>query len=151
MHPQPSQSPIAQKAWLTAHTRIQSESRYRTYETTSYLLTAYYALWLIVFSVLQRNSIIDIPHFGELSIVLSVIILVLTIILYGFKFGHKADAFRSCYLRLQELYNKYNNSTKHQDIAEEYSDILLHYPNHSDSDFYAFIVREHLYKTGLSP
>ena len=132
-------SDIQTKIWITSKVRMLSEMRYRSYGLASHILLAYYASWLILFSLFSDNSSPQVPAYNKLVIAFSVVILALSLVLYGFKFAEVADKFRECYLRLQRLYSA---SYDPKQFAENYHEILLAYPNHASRDYHDFIVQQ---------
>jgi hypothetical protein len=87
---------------------------------------------LILFSIFFDSYKVIIPNLDKINISLSVASFSLSLILYGFKFDERANLFRECYLKLQDLYNS-NKSEDEESVR--YADILGQYPNHSEYDF----------------
>jgi len=125
------------KIWITSKARICSEARFRRYDLYSHLGTIYFSLCLILASIKMLGA--DVEPRADLFVILSISLLVLSVVLWGFRFSHSADRHRECYLRLQRLYSQ---SDALDDLAAKYHDALLAYPNHSSFDYRTFVVTE---------
>lgn len=87
---------------------------------------------LIVFSLIDISKIRTIQNFSLISAATSICIFALSIFIYGEKYTERADQFRSCYLKLQELYVSSASSVVKM---KRYAQILELYQNQSDKDY----------------
>lgn len=134
-------SPIKSAIWLTCHSRMVAEKRYRRYENISHLLLSWLSLSVIAWAVV-RNSQHPSLLLDTYTAVLSVLVFALSIITFGFRFGEVAASHRECYLRLQKLHDCETNPST---LAAEYHEILGAYGNHSDRDFETLILERTLF------
>lgn len=120
--------------WITKKCRMNAETRLNRYSTLAHLLTTYYSLLLIVFTVVNNNP--D-QYFTKISLCLSIAILCLSLVMHGFKFGERALMHRQCYLSLNDILS--SSSTDEEKISK-YTSIIDGYPNHSHIDYVSLIV-----------
>lgn len=120
--------------WITKKCRMNAETRLNRYSTLAHLLTTYYSLLLIVFTVINENP--D-QYFTKISLCLSIAILCLSLVMHGFKFGERALMHRQCYLSLNDILS--SSSTNEEKISK-YTSIIDGYPNHSHIDYVSLIV-----------
>jgi len=120
--------------WITKKCRMNAETRLNRYSTLAHLLTTYYSLLLIVFTVANNSP--D-QYFPKISLCLSIAILCLSLVMHGFKFGERALMHRQCYLSLNEILS--SSSTDVEKISK-YTSIIDGYPNHSHIDYVSLIV-----------
>lgn len=121
-----------EKIYLTYKTRMTTEARLRSTLYFSQILLAWYSFALIVFSLLDLSGSYLIDNFSMISAVASIAIFSISLFVYGERYAERAEQFRSCYLKLQALYESAESSdTK----MERYSGILALYPNQSDADY----------------
>ena len=113
---------------------MNAETRLNRYSTLAHLLTTYYSLLLIVFTVVNENP--D-QYFTKISLCLSIAILCLSLVMHGFKFGERALMHRQCYLSLNDILS--SSSTNEEKISK-YTSIIDGYPNHSHIDYVSLIV-----------
>ncbi len=126
--------------WITSKVRMVAERRYKKYAFWSHILLTYYALMVIIISLLERSNgdISENTIFLNYNIVISIILLIFTLITYGFKFEEQSYRHRDCYLRLQRLLKTRGRSSTVK-VHEKYMDILEGYPNHADIDYEVFL------------
>jgi hypothetical protein len=135
---------IDDKIWITSRVRMGSERRMLRYNNWSLFLLAYYSVIVVIVSVFPAYFAAHFIHFDGISVTASVTVLVASLVVGGFRFERTASLFRDCYLSLQRLGDgAIDTETKRQ----RYSDILLMCPNHSDGDYYDFLV-SHTYFDG---
>lgn len=120
------------KIYLTYKTRMTTEARLRRTAFLSYALLAWYSFILIVFSLLDLSGSFTIPNFSMISAIGSIATFSLSLFIYGERYSERADHFRSCYLKLQELYST-DISSKVK--MRKYAEILDQYQNQSDKDY----------------
>lgn len=129
--------------WITSKTRINAESRYRSYSLWSHLLFSYYAFLLIVTSVFSASLSSKLFYFSELNICISVALFASSLIIYGFRFEELAGKHRDCYLRLDSLLSEVIDNDKK---LEKYSEILAGYPNHTSHDYDSILMDQIFWK-----
>ena len=122
--------------WLTCHSRMLAEKRYRRYEYISHLLLSWLALGVIAWAVVRTSQPSDVL-LDTYSAILSAFVFAISIIVFGFRFGETAALHRECYLRLQKLHDSESEPAK---LTREYHEILGAYGNHNDTDFEALII-----------
>lgn len=125
--------------WITSRTRMQSHARFSRYDLLSHIVLTAYSVILLAFSVFAdhlTNTNVG-PYTSEISIVLSLSVLCASLVIWGLKFGKKADEHRECYLSLQRLYDDPQN----RDNQASYFEILDRYPNHSEFDYEGMLYR----------
>ncbi|RWM06138.1 MAG: SLATT domain-containing protein [Mesorhizobium sp.] len=83
-------------------------------------------------------------YFDGIAVAASVAVLVASLVVGGFRFERTASLYRDCYLSLQRLYDDEGDSRSKQ---KPYADILVVCPNHSDGDYYDFLVT-HIFLDG---
>lgn len=132
----------ANKIWITSKTRMQAETRYKTYSLTSHLLLSHYALLMVVFSIFSDSITTSLP-LAQINIALSTAIFGVSLIVYGFKFGQTAQLHRECYLRLQRLIALVDDE---RELKAQYHEIIAGYPNHSAKDYDDLIIDRTLMK-----
>ncbi|MEG3146447.1 SLATT domain-containing protein [Sphingomonas sp. RT2P30] len=122
------------RIWLTYKARINSERRFRRYALLSHLGLSWYAFLSIVFSIYQGSVATKIGESSasQTSLIISVLTFGLSLVIYGFKFDDVANQHRDCYLRMQAIYKSQCDA---QTKLNQYHDLLIHYPNHSTSDY----------------
>ena len=125
--------------WITSRTRMQSHTRFKSYDLISHLVLTFYSVTLLAFSVFTEHlteTKIG-PYTSEVSIVLSLAVLCASLVIWGLKFSKTADEHRECYLALQRLYEDKEARVENSN----YLQILDRFPNHSDFDFEAMLYR----------
>ncbi|WP_162150960.1 SLATT domain-containing protein [Ahrensia sp. 13_GOM-1096m] len=130
------------RIWWTSKTRMQSEKRLRTYEMLSHVGIALLSVLLIGFTIYSGPNN---PNINAHLITLSVFITVLSVLIFGFKFGEQATLHRECYLKLDELRD---SELKYDEMKKSYHKILASYPNHASCDHSRIIINETLFGHG---
>lgn len=120
------------RIYLTYKTRMTTEARLRRTAFLSYVLLAWYSFVLIAFSLLDLSGKFVIPNFSMISAIGSIATFSLSLFIYGERYTERADHFRSCYLKLQELYSS-GLSTNAK--MRKYAEILDLYQNQTDRDY----------------
>ena len=131
--------------WITAHTRMQAEKRYKRYSLASHLLLSYYAFLMILLSVFSDFIKTSIP-LSQINIALAIAVFSASLIVYGFKFGETAQLHRECYLRLQKLLALVDSEPE---MIAQYHEIIEGYPNHSAHDFDDLVIERTLIKNDI--
>lgn len=138
MEAEKSKPAVDDRIWITSRVRMVSEKRAKRNNLLSLVLLTYYSLFAVMMSVFSGYYQGHYGNFESISVAASVAVLVASLVVSGFGFERTAWLHRDCYLSLQKLHGK--------EISEEeknlqYNDILALYPNHSDSDYYDFLVQ----------
>jgi hypothetical protein len=120
------------KIYITAKTRMCAESKIRRRAFVIHILFGWYSFCLIVLSLGQFSNTYNIPHGGILSLILSIALFALSFFIYGERYNERADKFRLCYLKLQELFN---SGAGQESKMASYSRILEQFDNHSAADY----------------
>jgi hypothetical protein len=120
------------RIYLTYKTRMTTEARLRKTAFLSYVLLAWYSFVLIVFSLLDLSGKFEIPNFSMISAIGSIATFSLSLFIYGERYSERADQFRTCYLKLQELYS---SSLSSKVKLRKYAEILDQYQNQTDKDY----------------
>lgn len=116
---------------------MMAEKRLLRYNNWSLFLLAYYSVFTVVLSVFPYYFKLFYSYFDGISVAASVAVLVASLVVGGFRFERTASLYRDCYLSLQRLYDDEGDSKSKQ---KPYADILVVCPNHSDGDYYDFLV-----------
>lgn len=128
---------IKDRIWITSRVRMISESKSLRYNKLSLIFLTYYSTFVVVFSIFSKYFRPAYSAFDEINLAASVVVLAVSLVVAGFKFEQIASIFRECYLSLQKLYSE---RISDEEKEERYNDILLRFPNHSNQDFYDFLV-----------
>ena len=131
---------IKNSIWITSHSRMVAEKRYRTYDNVSSFLLSWLSLsvlaWAVVHTSAAPNAFLD-----TYTALVSVFVFAFSIITFGFRFGETAVLHRECYLRLQKLHDCGDTE---QDVISQYHEILAGYANQGDNDFDALVIQRTL-------
>ena len=111
---------------------MTTEARLRKTALLYHILLSWYSLCLIALSVMDISRKFEIENSNLISACVSVAIFGLSLFIYGERYNQRADEFKSCYLKLKELYEGSNN-VPHK--MRRYAEILQHYDNQSDGDY----------------
>jgi hypothetical protein len=76
-------------------------------------------------------------HFSSMVTAASAVVLVVSLVVSGFRFEKAASLYRDCYLSLQKLLSQ---PITDDEKEKEYSNILSLYPNQTSGDYHDFIV-----------
>jgi hypothetical protein len=126
--------------YLTYKTRMLAEARCKFRARFWNVMVAWYSLWLIALSVIDLKSPEGKGH-ALAIVVLSIFVFSLSLIIPSIGLDEKAVRHRECYLRLQRLRaEKLSETAK----LQRYFDILEGYPNHSDIEWDATVVRANM-------
>lgn len=133
----PSNNYVQDKIWITSRVRMIAEKRLLQYNNWSLFLLAYYSVFTVVLSVFPNYFRSFYTYFDGIAVAASVAVLVASLVVGGFRFERTASLYRDCYLSLQRLYEDEGDISAKQ---KTYADILVVCPNHSDGDYYDFLV-----------
>lgn len=124
-------SPV-EKIYITYKTRMNTEARLRRQAAVSYIMLTWYSIALTILSLIDLSKIFTISNFSIISASFSIVTLAASMFIYGARYSERADQFRSCYLKLQALYeSQLPVATK----MRKYAEILELYENQSDNDY----------------
>lgn len=121
-----------EKIFLTYKTRMTTEARLRRTNFISYVLLTWYSFSLIIFSLIDLSGKFYIANFSMVSAALSIATFAMSLFFYGERYAERADQFRNCYLKLQNLYESGANTPAKM---RKYAEILDLYENQSDDDY----------------
>lgn len=121
-----------EKIYLTYKTRMTTEARLRFTARIANAMLMWYSFSLIAFSLLDLSKQFNISNFSMISAVVSIALFAMSLFVYGERYTDRAEQFRSCYLKLQELYN---SDISTPDKMKRYAEILSIYENQSDRDY----------------
>lgn len=136
-------SALRDKIWLTWHTRIYAEKRFRLYDVMSKFVLTYLSLLMIATSIFANELENSTPNFNQITIVISVGLFAISLLIAGSRFSETAGLHRQCYLKLQALGEDQRPDT---DVEKVYYDILSNYPNHHDFDYYDLVLSRTLFQ-----
>ena len=111
---------------------MTSEARLKRTALTSHALLSWYSLCLIFLSFLDISQRFEIENSNLISACVSVVILGLSLFIYGDRYNERAEQFKACYLKLKHLYEC---SLNVPEKMKRYSEILGQYDNQSDADY----------------
>lgn len=107
-------------------------------------MLAYYSVFTVLLSVFPDYFKSFYTYFNGIAVAASVAVLVASLVVGGFRFERTASLYRDCYLSLQRLYDDEGDGRSKQKL---YADTLVVCPNHSDGDYYDFLVT-HIFLDG---
>jgi hypothetical protein len=128
---------------------MEAEKRYRFYDVVAHTVIIWYSLVAVALSVFQDQIKLVISFSDQANVFLSVSLLVVSLTLYGFRFGETADKYKACYHDLQRLSGKFDTDTLTNRLNEEYVSILDKSPNHSTRDYERVIIANWLQGTPI--
>lgn len=138
---------IRNRIWITSKSRITAEKRLKHYDVVAHITLSISSVIVVGISIFSDSLPINIPT-DKYTIVLSVLVLVFSIIIFGFRFGQGATLHRECYLRLDRLRDRQSSA---KELQQEYHEILSAYPNHSSLDYEKLILDRTLFnKVGMT-
>ncbi|MGK6354607.1 SLATT domain-containing protein [Sphingomonas sp. DT-207] len=121
-----------EKIYLTYKTRMTTEARLRRTGVLFHVMLAWYAFCSIILSFLDISQKFEIHNAGIVSAVASTAMFALSLFIYGERYSERASEFRSCYLKLQKLYESQVDAAQKM---RKYAEILEHYENQADTDY----------------
>lgn len=121
-----------EKIYITYKTRMTTEARLRKTAQISHILLSWYAVCLIILSMIDISGKFQIANSNMISAAVSVATFGLSLFIYGERYNERADQFKNCYLKLKQLYE---SSIKIEQKMKKYSQILEQYENQSDKDY----------------
>ncbi len=140
---------LSDKIWITERSRIRAESRSKLNDLVAHLVTIWYSFWLIVWSLFQEPIKNSVKYYDQINTTFSVALLAMTLTLYGFKFGQRAEAYKKCYHQLQRLRGMLNSLNDVEKIYKEYIDTLEASPNHTNFDYQRLLFEQYWKKMPL--
>ena len=134
---------LASRIWKTERSRILAEQRMLHYEMLAHFATIWYSFLLVVWSLFQAQLHGSFRYSDQVNIALSVLVLVVSTVLYGLKFGEKASEYKACYHELQQLRSDLDaaKDVGIPDIESKYVEILRSSANHNDWDYQRLVVK----------
>lgn len=130
---------------VTCTARFHSARRLRHHEAWSLWSISFASLFLLLISLLEPFDVaisINSNMLALSQVAASAIILVVSILVNGSKFGERAEKMHTCALELNALSREIENAIHAQKLNEvneslraRYETILGKYENHSDTDF----------------
>jgi SMODS and SLOG-associating 2TM effector domain family 5 len=133
---------LLDRIWITEKVRILAEERLLQNDKIAHFATIWYSFLLVVWSLFQEQIKQVVFYADQLNVAISVLLMVVSVSLYGLKFGQHSEYFKNCYHALQRLKAKVK-AAKPEDLKAfelEYIDVLEGAPNHSDFDYKALLV-----------
>lgn len=128
---------IKNSIWITSHSRMVAEKRFRTYDNVSSFLLSWLSLSVLAWAVVHANTTPNV-FLDTYTALVSVFVFAFSIITFGFRFGETAVLYRECYLRLQKLHDCGDGEAE---VISQYHEILGGYANHSDADFETLVIQ----------
>ncbi|NTH46753.1 SLATT domain-containing protein [Agrobacterium rhizogenes] len=130
-------SNIDDRIWITSRVRMIAERKALRNQNISYMSVTYYSLFTVIVAVFSKFYVLTYPLLEEINLSASVVVLVASLVSGGFRFETSATVYRECYLKLQRLQGEDLPPEKKE---EKYNEILWDYPNHSNNEYYDFII-----------
>ncbi len=131
-HAQQSLQKLKDSIWITYRCHIRAEKRNRFLEHYFHIVLALYALSSIAVALYPTaDTSTGMPRF--LNSFSSVFTLMISLLIFGFKFGEAAAKHRACYLELQKL--RQSDCCDVTKLNNDYTNTLGYYSNHTYSDF----------------
>lgn len=128
---------INDRIWITSRVRMIAESKALRNQKFSYISVTYYSLFTVILSVFSSYYMQTYPLLEQINLSASVVVLVASLVAGGFRFETSAAFYRECYLKLQKLHSE---NLPPSEKTQKYNEILWDYPNHSNNDYYDFLV-----------
>lgn len=132
---------IKNSIWITSHSRMVAEKRYREYDNVSSFLLSWLSLSVLAWAVVHNSAAPNV-FLDTYTALISVFVFAFSIITFGFRFGETAVLHRECYLRLQKLHDSQDTEEK---VISQYHEILAGYANQGDSDFNTLVIQRTLF------
>ncbi|MGZ9719726.1 SLATT domain-containing protein [Rhizobium miluonense] len=130
---------INDRIWITSRVRMIAESKALRNQKFSYVAVTYYSLFTVILSIFSAYYTKSYPLLEQINLSASVVVLVASLVAGGFRFEASASFYRECYLKLQRLHAE---DLSPLDKSRQYNEILWDYPNHSNRDYYDFLVSQ---------
>jgi len=121
-----------EKIYITYKTRMATEVRLRRTALLCHIMLGWYSFCFIILSFLDVSGKFTISNSAIVSAVGSTAMFALSLFIYGERYSERANEFKNCYLKLQELYEKPINIDRKMAL---YAEILDRYENQSDGDY----------------
>jgi len=118
---------------------MYAERRLKLYHSVSMCILVYYSFLLVVGGVFESKIESKFDWFSEFSVAASILVLILSSIMFGVNWGGLSAQHKSCYLRLEELIGVEDDEAI---LKSKYYAILDGFPNHGITDYEDFLVRE---------
>ncbi|MEO0451234.1 MAG: SLATT domain-containing protein [Pseudomonadota bacterium] len=129
---------LRNRIWLTSKARKFAEHKCHQRNVSLHFVVFISTVTVIGFSVFQDDFCSPAAASKAITSV-SVLLLAISIFLFGQRFGERAVMHRECYLRLDRLRDQ---SESAEELAREYANVLHAYPNHTSADFDSFVYSE---------
>ncbi|MFC5469284.1 SLATT domain-containing protein [Cohnella suwonensis] len=135
---------LLNKVWLTRKARIKAEERLEQYDFLAQILLNYYTLVITGLSIWCLYDSSNAQLISVLSIIASVLLFGLSIFVTSRNFKGRALAFKSCYIKLDEIYNegelfKSNISALTTEdltkLQKKYNEVIYSVENHTPIDY----------------
>jgi len=140
----PKSDRFSDRIWITRKSRIEAASRLEWNSVYSQFLLAYFAVFSVIFSILDiRDTTKD---YSYQLLIASVITLSVSIFVPSMRFPERAGSFKKCYIALDGLYRRARRAERQETdvdsleqtgrkIDAEYSQLMDNCENHSNADY----------------
>lgn len=131
---------LSKRIWKTKKSRIEASARLNLNEKISQILLIYYSILLIAISIYNYSLIFE--KYSLLVVIGSILVFSISLYVYSNNFKGRSLEFRTCYLKLDALYQISKNldekDEKLEGYAKQYNDFLAGFENHSEFDYLKF-------------
>lgn len=96
-------SKLRKRAYITKKIRMMSEAKFIFWHHFSHIILTYYSIFVVGMNIFKDKYSGQFNNYDELSLLLSVVILIAAVCVYGWDFSLKAHNYKECYLKIQKL------------------------------------------------
>ncbi|OME52813.1 MULTISPECIES: SLATT domain-containing protein [Paenibacillus] len=135
---------LSDKIWVTRKARINAEERLKEFDLLTQILINYYTLVIVGLSIWTLYDASNAKLISVITIIASVLLFGLSIFVNSRDFKLRALSFKSCYIKLDELYNEcelLKDSLENLDaneitnIQNRHNKIMNSIENHNPMDY----------------
>ncbi|CAH1211621.1 hypothetical protein PAECIP111892_03609 [Paenibacillus auburnensis] len=135
---------LSNKIWITRKARINAEERLEKFDFLTQMLINYYTLVIVGLSIWTLYDESNAKLISVITIIASVLLFGLSIFVNARNFKIRAITFKSCYIKLDEIYNECEllkdspDNLRAEDITKiqnKYNKVMNSIENHTPMDY----------------
>lgn len=135
---------LSNKIWITRKARINAEERLEKFDFLTQMLINYYTLVIVGLSIWTLYDESNAKLISVITIIASVLLFGLSIFVNARNFKIRAITFKSCYIKLDEIYNECELLKDSPDnlsaeeitrIQNKYNKVMNSIENHTPMDY----------------
>ncbi|MGO4890416.1 SLATT domain-containing protein [Anaerobacillus sp. MEB173] len=130
----------------TRKARILAAERYKKKENFYHFINIYYAVFLVVLSIINLNIEDPTGQLAQTLLIFSILAFTFSIVIYSLNLKEKYFNFKNNYIALSKLYSEIENIDNSkvaeyqlEKIKKEYNILLETCENHDELDYYNYI------------